>query len=100
MRARPRPRRLESGKRRLRRNAQTVCSSCTRIRLSTEGQLYTCLFAQQGHDLRALLREGADDARIDAAIAQVWQGREDRYSEIRTAETAALRKIEMSYIGG
>ena len=79
---------------------QAFCSSCTRIRLSTEGQLYTCLFAQQGHDLRALLREGADDARIDAAIAQVWQGREDRYSEIRTAETAALRKIEMSYIGG
>ena len=79
---------------------QAFCSSCTRIRLSTEGQLYTCLFAQQGHDLRALLREGADDARIDAAIAQVWQGREDRYSELRTAETAALRKIEMSYIGG
>ncbi len=79
---------------------QAFCSTCTRIRLSTEGQLYTCLFAQQGHDLRALLREGADDARIDAAIAQVWQRREDRYSEIRTAETAALRKIEMSYIGG
>ena len=79
---------------------QAFCSSCTRIRLSTEGQLYTCLFAQQGHDLRALLREGADDARIDAAIAQVWHGREDRYSELRTAETAALRKIEMSYIGG
>jgi cyclic pyranopterin phosphate synthase len=79
---------------------QAFCATCTRIRLSTEGKLYTCLFAQHGHDLRTLLREGADDARIDAAIAHVWQQREDRYSEIRTAETAALRKIEMSYIGG
>jgi len=76
------------------------CSGCTRLRLSTEGRLYTCLFAQSGHDLRSLLREGADDARLEAAIAAVWQGREDRYSEIRTAQTAALRKIEMSYIGG
>ena len=79
---------------------QAFCATCTRIRLSTEGKLYTCLFAQHGHDLRTLLRDGADDARIDAAIAHVWQQREDRYSEIRTAETAALRKIEMSYIGG
>jgi cyclic pyranopterin phosphate synthase len=79
---------------------QAFCASCTRIRLSTEGQLYTCLFAQQGHDLRALLRGGADDDTLDAAIAQVWHDRDDRYSEIRTAETAALRKIEMSYIGG
>ncbi len=80
--------------------SHAFCSSCTRLRLSTEGRLYTCLFAQSGHDLRSLLREGADDARLDAAIAAVWQAREDRYSEIRTAETAALRKIEMSYIGG
>ena len=79
---------------------QAFCATCTRIRLSTEGKLYTCLFAQHGHDLRALLREDTDDARIAAAIAHVWQQREDRYSEIRTAETAALRKIEMSYIGG
>ncbi len=79
---------------------QAFCSTCTRIRLSTEGKLYTCLFAQSGHDLRSLLREGADDARLDAAIAAVWQDREDRYSEIRTTETAGLRKIEMSYIGG
>ena len=79
---------------------QAFCATCTRIRLSTEGKLYTCLFAQHGHDLRTLLREDTDDARIDAAIAHVWQQREDRYSEIRTAETAALRKIEMSYIGG
>ncbi len=79
---------------------QAFCSSCTRIRLSTEGKLYTCLFAHAGHDLRALLRQGVDDATLDAAIAGVWQRREDRYSELRTAETAALRKIEMSYIGG
>ncbi|MBS0511643.1 MAG: GTP 3',8-cyclase MoaA [Proteobacteria bacterium] len=79
---------------------QAFCSSCTRLRLSTEGKLYTCLFAQQGHDLRALLRGGADDDQIDAAIAAVWQQRDDRYSEIRTAATPTARKIEMSYIGG
>ncbi len=79
---------------------QAFCSTCTRIRLSTEGKLYTCLFAQQGHDLRTLLRGDAADDAIDAAIAGVWLAREDRYSEIRTADTAALRKIEMSYIGG
>ena len=79
---------------------QAFCSSCTRLRLSTEGKLYTCLFAQAGHDLRALLRAGAGDERLDAAIAAVWRQREDRYSEIRTAATAAARKIEMSYIGG
>ncbi|MCB1887915.1 MAG: GTP 3',8-cyclase MoaA [Rhodocyclaceae bacterium] len=79
---------------------QAFCATCTRLRLSTEGQLYTCLFAQQGHDLRSLLRGGADDERLRAAIATVWHGRRDNYSEIRTAETAAARKIEMSYIGG
>ncbi|MCB1906333.1 MAG: GTP 3',8-cyclase MoaA [Rhodocyclaceae bacterium] len=79
---------------------QAFCASCTRLRLSTEGKLYTCLFAQHGHDLRGLLRGGADDGRLRAAIAAVWQQREDRYSEIRTAATAAARKIEMSYIGG
>ena len=79
---------------------QAFCATCTRVRLSTEGKLYTCLFAQPGHDLRSLLRAGADDAAVDAAIAQVWQNRDDRYSEIRTAETAARQKIEMSYIGG
>lgn len=79
---------------------QAFCSTCTRIRLSTEGKLYTCLFAQTGHDLRDLLRQGASDAELAAAIAQVWRGRSDRYSEIRTANTASLRKIEMSYIGG
>ena len=79
---------------------QAFCSTCSRIRLSTEGKLYTCLFAQSGHDLRGLLRAGASDLELDRTIAAVWQNREDRYSEIRTANTAGLRKIEMSYIGG
>jgi cyclic pyranopterin phosphate synthase len=79
---------------------QAFCRDCTRIRLSTEGKLYTCLFASAGHDLRALLRGGADDNAIRDAIAAVWSARTDRYSEIRTSQTAKLEKIEMSYIGG
>jgi cyclic pyranopterin phosphate synthase len=79
---------------------QAFCSSCTRMRLSTEGSLYTCLFAQSGHDLKRLLRAGASDDALRNEIAAVWQGRTDRYSEIRTAETAKARKVEMSYIGG
>jgi cyclic pyranopterin phosphate synthase len=76
------------------------CASCSRMRLSTEGSLYTCLFAQAGHDLKSLLRGGASDDDIRNEIAAVWQRRADRYSEIRTAETAKQRKVEMSYIGG
>ncbi len=79
---------------------QAFCSTCTRIRLSTEGKLYTCLFADSGHDLRDLLRGDASDAELDRAIAAVWHARSDRYSEIRTANTARAHKIEMSYIGG
>jgi cyclic pyranopterin phosphate synthase len=79
---------------------QAFCRSCNRLRLSTEGALYTCLFAQRGHDLKPMLREGASDEALRDAIAAVWRAREDRYSEIRTAETAKLRKVEMSYIGG
>jgi len=79
---------------------QAFCSSCTRARLSTEGKLYTCLFANAGFDLRALVRDGASDEAIADAIAGVWGARADRYSEIRTAETARGKKIEMSYIGG
>ena len=70
------------------------------MRLSTEGSLYTCLFAQQGHDLKALLRGGASDEAIQDSIAAVWRARDDRYSEIRTADTAKKPKVEMSYIGG
>jgi cyclic pyranopterin phosphate synthase len=79
---------------------QAFCATCTRARLSTDGHLYTCLFAQRGYDLKALLRGGADAPRLAEAIAAIWQQREDRYSEIRTAETARERKVEMSYIGG
>ena len=79
---------------------QAFCRDCTRLRLSTEGMLYTCLFAKEGHDLRALLRGHASDTDIQSSVAQLWQARSDRYSEIRTEATARERKIEMSYIGG
>ena len=79
---------------------QAFCRDCTRARLSTDGKLYTCLFANAGHDLRGLLRGGADDDAIGKAIAAVWRQRGDRYSEIRTANTARDPKVEMSYIGG
>jgi cyclic pyranopterin phosphate synthase len=79
---------------------QAFCRGCHRMRLSTDGQLYTCLFAQSGHDLKGLLRGGASDEAVRDRIAAVWRGRGDRYSEIRTAETAKQRKVEMSYIGG
>src|SRR5437868_12921395 len=67
---------------------QAFCSSCTRMRLSTEGSLFTCLFGQSGHDLKSLLRGGASDEQLRNEIAAVWQRRGDRYSEIRTEATA------------
>jgi cyclic pyranopterin phosphate synthase len=79
---------------------QPFCADCTRARLSADGSLYTCLFATQGHDLRALLRSGATDDEITNAIAAVWTERTDRYSDLRSEETAGLQKIEMSFIGG
>jgi GTP 3',8-cyclase len=79
---------------------QPFCGNCTRARLSAEGRLYTCLFATTGHDLRALVRSGADEKELSDAIAAVWRVRTDRYSELRSAETAGLQKVEMSYIGG
>ena len=79
---------------------QPFCGDCTRARLSADGKLYTCLFAVRGHDLRALLRGGASDAELADAISAVWRVRDDRYSELRSAETAELAKVEMSYIGG
>jgi len=79
---------------------RAFCASCTRARLSTDGHLYTCLFAQRGYDLKSLLRQGADDTQIDSAIEAIWRQRADRYSEIRTAQTARARKVEMSFIGG
>ena len=79
---------------------QPFCGSCTRARLSAEGELYTCLFAGKGHDLRALLRGGASDDDVASAIASTWRKREDRYSEIRSEATAGLKRVEMSHIGG
>ena len=76
------------------------CGSCTRARLSAEGSLYTCLFATGGHDLRGMLRSGADDQSVMEAISAVWSRRSDRYSEIRSEATAGWDKVEMSYIGG
>jgi metal-dependent HD superfamily phosphatase/phosphodiesterase len=79
---------------------QPFCGDCTRARLSAEGRLYTCLFAVRGHDLRALLRGGASDDEVAAAVGRLWGARNDRYSEIRSERTRELPKVEMSYIGG
>jgi cyclic pyranopterin phosphate synthase len=76
------------------------CGACTRARLSADGSLYTCLFATNGHDLRALLRAGASDDEIATAVGGIWRERTDRYSELRSAATRDLPKVEMSYIGG
>lgn len=79
---------------------RAFCAACTRARLSTDGKLFTCLFAADGYDLKRLLRGGASDRALFEAIGAIWQRREDRYSEIRTAATASERKVEMSFIGG
>ena len=79
---------------------QPFCGNCTRVRLSAEGRLYTCLFATGGHDLRAHLRSGASDEDVATEIGRIWNCRKDRYSELRSAATAGLPKVEMSYIGG
>jgi cyclic pyranopterin phosphate synthase len=83
---------------------QAFCGDCNRARLSTEGQVYLCLFATQGHDLRSLLRGGASDEQLASAIGQIWHGRSDRYSQLRgtqAPDTApGARRVEMSYIGG
>ena len=79
---------------------QPFCGGCSRARLSAEGRLYTCLFAARGHDLRAPLRLGASDEELAENLRSIWTRRTDRYSELRTAETGSLPKVEMSYIGG
>ncbi len=76
------------------------CQSCTRARVSAEGMLYTCLFASSGHDLRGMLRSELSDEAVTKALSSLWQARDDRYSELRTAETAALPRVEMSRMGG
>ena len=83
---------------------KAFCRDCNRARLSTEGKLFLCLFASQGHDLRSLVRGGASDAEIAAAIGLIWQRRDDRYSELRGQADASSatggRRVEMHYIGG
>jgi cyclic pyranopterin phosphate synthase len=78
------------------------CSACTRARLSAIGEVYTCLFGSTGHDLRAMLRSGADDEALDAAVRSLWTARADRYSDLRAAHASpeGPHKVEMSYIGG
>ncbi|MNC66008.1 Cyclic pyranopterin monophosphate synthase [compost metagenome] len=81
--------------------SESFCSTCTRSRISSEGKLYTCLFASEGFDLRHMLRSEASDEQLLDAISNVWGMREDRYSDERTEYTATHRKkIGMSYIGG
>ncbi len=79
---------------------QPFCGTCTRARLAANGELYLCLFAGTGHDLRSLLRNGATDEEIASVLANIWRARTDRYSEERSAATPGLRKVEMSHIGG
>jgi cyclic pyranopterin phosphate synthase len=83
---------------------QAFCHDCTRARLSTEGKLYTCLFATGGHDLRAVMRSGCTDDEISTIVAHLWRARADHYSELRSAATMGQellnKKVEMSYIGG
>lgn len=79
---------------------QPFCGDCTRMRVSAAGELYTCLFASTGRDARAVLRGAASDQDLDKMVASVWTARTDRYSEIRSAATEGLKKVEMSHIGG
>ncbi|MFQ5946523.1 MAG: GTP 3',8-cyclase MoaA [Anaerolineae bacterium] len=79
---------------------QPFCQDCTRARISADGKLFTCLFATTGRDLKSMLRNGTTDDEISAAMAGIWRAREDRYSELRSAETLGMPKVEMSYIGG
>jgi GTP 3',8-cyclase len=79
---------------------QPFCGTCTRARLSADGELFTCLFGIKGHDFRTLLRNGSSDEEISEFLRSVWSVRADRYSEVRSENTIPLRKVEMSRIGG
>jgi cyclic pyranopterin phosphate synthase len=98
---------------------EPFCDGCSRARLSADGQLYTCLFAERGHDLRTPLRDGATDAQLAGRLREIWGARADRYSQLRAQRAPAAegsdrdsdatgqdprerrsRRIEMSYIGG
>jgi GTP 3',8-cyclase len=79
---------------------QPFCTDCTRARVTATGEMFTCLFAARGRDLRAKLRGGATDDELRDLIAGAWAGRSDRYSELRSGQTPDLAKAEMSYLGG
>jgi cyclic pyranopterin phosphate synthase len=79
---------------------EPFCGSCTRLRLSSEGRLYTCLFATVGTDVRGPIRSGATDSELSALLRGLWARRDDRYSELRARGPRRLPRIEMSYIGG
>lgn len=80
--------------------SEPFCGDCVRARLSADGRLHTCLFASGGHDLRAIIHNGANGEALSEAVAAIWSRRDDRYSEVRSEETSALPRVEMSYIGG
>ena len=80
--------------------SEPFCGGCVRARLSADGRLHTCLFSSGGHDLRAIIHNGANGEALSEAVAAIWSRREDRYSEVRSEETSALPRVEMSYIGG
>lgn len=81
--------------------SKPFCGACSRLRLSADGTLYTCLFAASGHDLRSILRSDGDDETLSDALSEIWSGRRDRYSERRAGATVqAGRRVEMSHIGG
>lgn len=80
--------------------SQPFCRDCTRVRLSADGMLYTCLFAVKGHDLQEVIRSGASGEELVESISEIWMHRTDRYSELRSEATEGFEKIEMSYIGG
>jgi cyclic pyranopterin phosphate synthase len=79
---------------------EPFCGDCTRLRLSADGQIYGCLFARSGTDLRAVLRASTDDAALGESLREFWRARSDRYSELRSASTRSLPRLEMSYLGG
>jgi GTP 3',8-cyclase len=80
--------------------SQPFCGACTRARLTADGNLFTCLFATAGHDLRTILRTSEDDTQLTAVLARVWRERSDRYSAERSSHTVSGKRIEMSYVGG
>ena len=80
--------------------SQPFCGDCSRLRLSARGELFTCLFASSGYDVRALLRGDASDEKIVDTVASLWRNRDDRYSELRSEQTQQTSRVEMSYIGG